>query len=117
MRVELHDLGLHAETTVTVDGYPTAGAGDLAAFMRRLVDDWQGWHGRRVWHALEREMTVEALHDGRAHVVLAVTLRPHRDAYTEDAWSARAVFPVEAGEQLSTLAQDVQSLLTSTGKE
>lgn len=116
MRVELHDVGLRAETTVTIDMYP-AGGSDLAGFMRQLVDDWQGWHGRRVWHALEREMTVEAVHDGRAHVVLAVTLRRHRDAYADDAWSARAVFTVEAGEELSALADDVQSLLTSTPNE
>jgi hypothetical protein len=110
MRIELHDLGLRAETTETIDGYPSAG--DLASFMRQLVDDWQGWHGIRVWHVLEREMTVEAVHDCRAHVGLAVTLRPHRGAYDEHAWSARAVFVVEAGEELSTLADDVQSLLT-----
>lgn len=68
-------VGLRAETIATIDRFPIGGAGDLAAFMRQLVDDWQGWHGRRVWHALEHEMTVEAVHDGRAHAVLAVTLR------------------------------------------
>jgi hypothetical protein len=55
-------------------------------------------------------MAIEAWHDGRANVIVAVTLRRSEKAYADDAWSARVVFTVEAGEQLSTLTDDIASL-------
>ncbi|HZN74157.1 MAG TPA: DUF6228 family protein, partial [Micromonosporaceae bacterium] len=94
-------------------GYATGGAADLAAFMGQLTDDWRGWQGSRVWHALEHEMTVEAVHDGRGHIALSVTLRRHRRAYAEDAWSACRVFVVEAGEEMTALARDIEHLLSA----
>ncbi len=42
-------------------------------------------------------MTIEARHDGRAHA--------------KDAWSARVVFTLDAGEQLTAVARDLASLL------
>jgi hypothetical protein len=78
IRVQLMDDGLRAETTATIDGSPTGGASDLAGFVQNLADDWQGWSDTRVWRALENEMTLEASHDGRAHVMLAVTIRRSR---------------------------------------
>jgi hypothetical protein len=112
LHVELRDEGLHAQTTATIDGYLTGGVGDLAAFMQQLADDWRGWPGRRCWHALEREMTVEATHDARGYVTLEVTVRRHRDSYASDAWSATMVLTLEAGEQMTALARQVRALLT-----
>ena len=112
LHVELRDEGLQAQTTATIDGYPAGSAGDLAAFMQQLANDWRGWPGRRFWHALEREMTIEATHDARGYVTLEVTVRRHRDSYANDAWSATIVLTLEAGEQMTALARDVRALLT-----
>ena len=93
--------GLTASTNATL----MAGLGhdDLSSFFFGLAADWRGWEGSRKWEALEHEMAIEAWHDGRANVIVAVTLRRSEKAYADDAWSARVVFTVEAGEQLSTL--------------
>jgi len=88
-----------------------SGGTDLAGFVAALAADWRGWDGKRRWQALEREMELEARHDGRAHVMLAVTVRRPERAYADDAWSARVVFTVEAGEEFATLAKDIISLL------
>jgi hypothetical protein len=113
MRVEVHDEGLYAETTATIDGYPISGEPDLAAFIQGLAEDWQGWSGSRVWDALEHEMSIAAVHDGRGYVSLAVTLRRHRNPYADDAWSAKSVFTLEAGEEMRALASDIEFLLAA----
>lgn len=100
--------GLAAETTVMLDPYREA---PLQDFFAGLAADWRGWAGTRGWTALEHEMTIEARHDGRANVVIAVTLRRPEQAFADDAWSARAVFTVEAGEELTAVARDLASLL------
>jgi hypothetical protein len=110
--VGLHDEGLHAQTTVTIDGYATQSPGDLASYMQQLADDWRGWSDRRIWHAVEREMTIEATHDGRGHVTLEVTVRRHRRPYANDAWSATTALALEAGEQMTTVARDIRAILT-----
>jgi hypothetical protein len=111
LRVEVLDDGLSAETTATIDRSTAGSADDLGTFLQQLADNWRGWPGNRVWHALENEMTVDARHDGRGYVTLGVMLRRCRQAYIDDAWSARVVFTVEAGEEMSALAREVQSLL------
>jgi hypothetical protein len=107
--VEIRADGVTACTTATLSVEP--GGIDLAGFLAGLAADWRGWDGERRWQALEREMEVEAWHDGRAHVMLAVTVRRPERAYADDAWSARVVFTVEAGEEFATLAKEIISLL------
>lgn len=51
----------------------------------------------------KNEMTMEATHDGSSHVRIAVTLRSAQRAHDPDAWSARVVLTLEAGEQLREL--------------
>jgi hypothetical protein len=53
---------------------------------------------------MENEMTLEATHDGTGHVQIAVTLRQAQRAHAPDAWSARIVLTLEAGEQLREIA-------------
>jgi hypothetical protein len=84
---------------------------DLAGFFSDLAADWRGWAGKRRWASLEGEMAIEAWHDGRAHVMVAVTLRPARRAHAQDAWAARVVFTLEAGEQMTAVARELASLL------
>ena len=107
--VEIRADGVTACTTATLSVEPS-GIG-LAGFLAGLAADWRGWDGKRRWQALEREMEIEASHDGRAHVMLAVTVRRPERAYADDPWSARVVFTVEAGEELATLAKEIISLL------
>lgn len=56
-------------------------------------------------------MTIEASHDGRANVMIAVTVKRPQSTYASDAWSARVVFMLEAGEQMATVAWDLATLL------
>ncbi|MBO3742686.1 DUF6228 family protein [Actinoplanes flavus] len=104
VRTELHEDGMTAVTTATVgsgfDGRETT----LAGFLDDLVADWHGWDGSRVWQSMERELTVDARHDRRRHVSLRVTLRPSGPSGDDSAWSATAVFVLEAGEEMSRLA-------------
>jgi hypothetical protein len=111
--VEISDDGMHAKTVATVDGPAGGRAGSLVEFFSSLCDDWQGWTGPRTWQAFDRELTIVAIHDGRGHVTLDVTLRRHHRSYDHDAWSARTAFTVEAGEQMSALARNIQDLFTS----
>ena len=110
VRTELRDDGLCAETTVTIGGPAMSSDEDLVAFLAGLADEWRGWPGSRRWRALEHQMSLAAAHDGRGHVSLEVTLRRQRRPYAEDAWSARSVVIVEAGEEMTALARDVKSL-------
>jgi hypothetical protein len=104
---EIYDDGMSAKTSVTLAGEET----DLGTFFQRLADDWRGWEGAREWRSLEGEMAIDARHDGRGHVAIGVTLRRARESYADDAWSARVVFTVDAGEEMTRLASDVRDLL------
>lgn len=96
--VEIRAHGLTAETTATVEG---TGERDLADFFADLACDWRGWTGELSWRALEGEMAIEAWHDGRANVMITVTIKRPWMTFAKDAWSVRAVFTLEAGEQRS----------------
>jgi hypothetical protein len=106
--VEVCDAGLHVQTIAAIDASTAAG---LGAFLQGLADDWCGWSGRRTWHALEREMTIEACHDGSGHATLDVTVRPHRQAYATGACPATIAIALETGEQMTVLAGAVRNLL------
>jgi len=107
--VEIRADGVTACTTATLSAGP--GGIDLAGFLAGLAADWCGWGGKRRWQALDREMELEAWHDGRVHAMPAVTVRRPERAHADDAWSARVVFTVEAGEEVATLAKEIISLL------
>jgi hypothetical protein len=52
-------------------------------------------------------MEIEASHYGRANVRIAVSIKRPQVTSTNDAWSARVVFTLEAGEQLTSVARDL----------
>lgn len=58
-------------------------------------------------------MAIEAWHDGRSNVMIAVTVRQPQMTYADDAWSARVVFTVEAGEQLIAVSENIASLFAA----
>jgi hypothetical protein len=98
VETELSDDGMSAATVAVADG--------LRAFVRTLADDWRGWDGVRTWDSLEKELSLDARHDRRGYVSIGVTLRR-----TGGGWSARTVFVLEAGEQMSRFAADLGQLL------
>ena len=104
--VEVSDDGSAASGWATLEGQ---GPRTLRDFLMWLEQGWRGWPGARTWTAMEREMTLEATHDGARHVQIAVTLRRAQRAHDPDAWSARIVLTLEAGEQLRELASAAAS--------
>jgi hypothetical protein len=106
--VEFSDEGLTASGSATFEGQTPA---NLRDFVVGLAKDWRGWPGVRSWRSMEGELTLEASHDGRAHVQLAVALRRAERTYAAGAWSARIVLTLEAGEELRRLAVGVEHLL------
>jgi len=109
--VEVRADGMTARTTAILrDVFDPV---NLASFFAGLASDWRGWEGKRHWEALEQGMAIEAWHDRRANVMIAVTVRQPQMAYADDAWSARVVFTVEAGEQLTTVSENIASLLAA----
>jgi hypothetical protein len=109
--VEIRAEGLAARTAATID--IVQGQADLDSFFAGLASSWQGWEGVRHWEALEHEMAIDAWHDGRANVKVAVTVRRSTMTYADDAWSARVVFTVEAGEQLASVARNITDLFAT----
>jgi hypothetical protein len=109
---ELHEDGMTASTVANVDGFSVGpDAMTLPAFLNALAAGWEGWPGVRTWSSMDRELALDARHDGRGYVSLGVTLRPPLNSLDDTAWSARAVFVLEAGEEMSRLASDLGALL------
>jgi hypothetical protein len=100
---ELTGEGLAASTGVLVLDGP-----DLDAFLDRLSAAWRGWQGELVWEALERGMTIAAVHDRIGHVRLRITLR---ESYRRESWEATATLVVDAGEELCRLARLVAAFM------
>ncbi|MEU7779500.1 DUF6228 family protein [Micromonospora parva] len=108
---ELHELNMTASTVAKIDGLYASPDTTLPGFVERLAADWEGWSGTRTWTSMERELVIDARHDGRGHVSLGVTLRAPGPDWDDTAWSARAVFVLEAGEELTRFAGDLTHFL------
>ena len=108
---ELHAHGMTATTVAKVDGIFADSVTTLSGFVESLAADWTGWSEVRTWQSMERELTIDARHDGRGYVSLGVTLREPGPDWDDTAWSARAVFVLEAGEEMTRLAADLTHLL------
>ncbi|MEU4219411.1 DUF6228 family protein [Actinoplanes sp. NPDC026623] len=104
---ELHENGMTAATIAKVDGVT------LPGFMAGLAADRQGWDGVRTWRSMEHELICDARHDGRGGVSLGVTLQAPGTGWGDTAWSARTVFALEGGEEMTRLAADLARFLLS----
>jgi hypothetical protein len=102
-RVEVGSGGLQAGAVVH-----TLGDGGLVTFLQRLAADFRGWEGVRPWWSLEGELGLEARHDGRGAVSLRVVLR----RLLPPEWEARTFLRVDAGEEMTRLAREAESLLS-----
>ncbi|RLV04429.1 permease [Streptomyces griseocarneus] len=83
------------------------GAGPLDAFLATLARDFRGWEGERTW--VTNQLVVTATFRSGGHVRLCWTLRP--DFSVDDSWECSVTTTVEAGEQLSWLADEMQGFL------
>ncbi|WP_430503337.1 DUF6228 family protein [Micromonospora trifolii] len=36
----------------------------MPGFLERLAADWEGWGGAGTWTSMERELVIDARHDG-----------------------------------------------------
>lgn len=111
VETELHQAGLTAKTIAKTDGRYADPATTLSGFVASLAAGWRGWDGVQTWQSMERQLALDARHDGRGHVSLGVTLRESGPDWDDTAWSARAVFVLEAGEEMTRLAADLAHLL------
>lgn len=83
------------------------GAGDLIDFLAELARDFRGWEGERVW--LNNRLVLTAMFGAGGHVHLRWTLR--LNPFTEDTWECSLTTTLEAGEQMTALANDARSFL------
>lgn len=104
-RVELRDLGLNAAT-----GVRTIGGDGLVSWTRMLADSFAGWDGEQSWESLERDARIHARHDGRGHVTLRFVIRGPR-VYDEAAWEASVSVNLDAGEDMSGLAREIEAFV------
>jgi hypothetical protein len=100
-----------ASTTAGIDGVFADLGTTLSGFVEGLAADWRGWDGVRTWRSMERELCLDARHDGLGHVSLGVTLRASVPNWDDTAWTARTVFLLEAGEEMTRLAADLAQFL------
>ncbi|MGW3350023.1 DUF6228 family protein [Nonomuraea rubra] len=108
---ELYDDGMTASTVAKIDGMYASLDCTLPGFVEGLAAEWRGWDGVRSWASMERELALDVRHDRRGHVSLGVTLRASGPDWDDTAWSARAVFVLEAGEELARFATDLSRFL------
>ena len=103
---EVRDRGLEARVTLRTwrdDG--------LAQFLRGLSDHFAGWAGSRHWQSANEQIQIEATHDGRGHVTLLIRLRDW--SYRPEGWDVGVPFAVEAGAEMSSLADAVEAFFAA----
>jgi hypothetical protein len=80
---------------------------DLPGFLAGLAEDFRGWAGERTWQT--NHLKVQAVFHSRGHVALTWTLRPW--VSRGDSWQTTVTTWLEAGAQMSTLADDIREFL------
>ncbi|MFJ2832894.1 DUF6228 family protein [Streptomyces sp. NPDC087263] len=82
---------------------------DLVPFLEELAAGYRGWDGERSWQTNDRDLAMSAVFRSGGHVGLTWTLRPWPKA--AGGWSASVTTLLEAGEQMASLAADVEHFL------
>lgn len=96
--------------TRAVVGLGGSGFGDLVGYLSGLAAGWRGWDGARRWESLEHDLALEARH-AHGHVLITVTLARPGGGWGDDGWAVRGTLTIEAGEQLSVIADEVSALV------
>ncbi|MGB2567744.1 DUF6228 family protein [Micromonospora citrea] len=112
LSTELYGDGLAAATVVELDGiFVNPKAVRLPDFLTGLAADWRGWEGVRYWTSSQRQLVLEATHDGTSHVSLGVTLRTADADPAVAPWSATVLFVIEASREMARLALRLSEFL------
>lgn len=80
---------------------------DLPTFVASLADDFRGWIGQQTWSA--NHLKVDASYHSRGRVALRWTLQSRLTR--PDGWSASVTTWIEAGAQMSRLADELRLFL------
>ena len=103
--VGLSGEGLSAETPVWVG---VAGVEEpLDRFFGSLAEGWRGWQGTREWVGMEGGLAIACRHDGTGTVIVDVRL----SQLSGSGWMVETAIPIDAGQQLSEFAKDLERLL------
>lgn len=86
---------------------PRVQATSLHRYLRELADDWKGTQADPSWEAIELGLSIDAHREPLGHVLLTFSLRELRS----DAWLVRVTVQLDAGEEMATLAREVERLL------
>jgi hypothetical protein len=81
----------------------------LPGFLTRLAENFRGWNGERTWH--NNDLKVQAVFYSGGHVAVTWMLQPWNAG--SETWRASVTTWVEAGAQMSTLADDMHAFLPS----
>lgn len=103
----IETAGLRAETLVATH-YATH-FDEVIGFIVDLADCWRGWMGSKTYSSLERDLRLDAVHDG-AHVRLGVTLSG--PAHPPQ-WTVTTEITTDPGAQMEGAASDARSLLVA----
>ena len=106
--VEAIGQGLTARVSEVSAG-PWQPAPDLCVFFDELATAFRGRSEERIWHSVDRELTISAVYRSDGHVGLTWTLRPW--SAKRGGWSASVTTWQAAGEQMAALAADVRTFL------
>jgi hypothetical protein len=94
---------LHASARIEEYGWEPRG---FDGYLTDLADKWRGWEGEIVWGAPEGGLKcVAARQSGRNELTVVVS------EGTPALWMASATISIEPGEEMTSVAQDVHSLL------
>ena len=105
--IEIESDGLKVTSPVM----SLAGGDGLPAFLEGLADDFRGWSGVRSWRSLEDQLRIEATWSNRGHVSLHLRVKP--SVYS--VWDLGALFTVEAGAEMQSLAADLARFFAREG--
>jgi hypothetical protein len=108
MLATIHVPGIHAEKRVATH-YATH-FDELIAYFADLAECWRGWSGTKSYLSLERDLAVNVVHDGTAHVRLSVTMKGPTPPET---WTVTATVITDPGAQMLEAAQAVGVVLAA----
>jgi Family of unknown function (DUF6228) len=108
LRVDLAVDEMRAGLTACAN-YAT-GFTDLAGLFAAMAADWRGWSGERRYESVEHDLLLIGTHLG-SRVKVDVELTSTRDLW----WQVRTAFTVDAGEQLTTIADELAALVAPRG--
>ncbi|WP_218002569.1 DUF6228 family protein [Nocardia brevicatena] len=117
------DIGAYAveiaaEALAAAFAITTSNGDGLDRFVRELADDFTGWDGERFWRSMENDLTLTATHHSGGKVWLTWSARRIDYALYQEQWAVSISFPLEAGEQMAGLADELEMFFaapTETG--